>query len=218
MLRNSTVDALNGALTRTSGAEKETAVTWCPEGDKLDQDIFDALSEFVVQLLRHGENLAGQFGVPVFCIKALHRLDAPVTMKELGRRMHCDPSFVTMIADTLEQRGLARREPNAADRRIKNLVLTEDGLALKARIERALLDQMPWASALDLPERKAMLAMFRKMNAAIAQPPVPSAPSAQPAGAEPAGEVSTATTASRPGPDTPDASGTLSEAIPAQQS
>jgi DNA-binding MarR family transcriptional regulator len=182
-------------------------VTWCPEGDKLDQDIFDALTEFVTQLLRSGETLAERFGVPTFCIKALHRLDAPVTMKELGKRMHCDPSFVTMIADTLEKRGLARREPNAADRRIKNLVLTPDGLALKTRIERALLDQMPWSSALDLPERESMLAMIRKMNAALAQP----SDSAQPAGPDGAGEVSTA-------PASPSGSGAHIDAIPAQRS
>jgi DNA-binding MarR family transcriptional regulator len=186
-------------------------VTWYSEGDKLDQDIFDALTEFVTQLLQCGETLAEQFGVPTFCIKALHRLDAPLTMKELGRRMHCDPSFVTMIADTLEKRGLARREPNAADRRIKNLVLTPDGLALKARIERALLDQMPWSRALDLPERESMLAMIRKMNTALAQPAGRSAGSAQPAGADGAGEVSTTTASSS-------ASDARIDAIPAQRS
>jgi hypothetical protein len=37
-------------------------------------------------------------GVPLFCLKALHRLGAPVTMTELGKQLHCDRSFVTMIA------------------------------------------------------------------------------------------------------------------------
>jgi DNA-binding MarR family transcriptional regulator len=142
-------------------------VTWCPEGDRLDQDIFDAMSEFFAQLLACGEELAERFGVPMFCIKAIQRLDESVTMKELGRRMRCDPSFVTMIADELEQRGLARREPSATDRRIKNLVLTADGLVLKARVERALLDQMPWSRALGAAERESLLAMTRKMNAVL---------------------------------------------------
>ncbi len=30
-----------------------------------------------------------------------------MAMKELGKRMHCDPSFVTLVADMLEKRGLA---------------------------------------------------------------------------------------------------------------
>ena len=52
-------------------------------------------------------------------------------MKELGLRMGCDPSFVTTVADALEKRGLARREPSQRDRRSKNLVLTDEGVALR---------------------------------------------------------------------------------------
>jgi DNA-binding MarR family transcriptional regulator len=166
---------------------------WCPDGNELDQAIFDALAEFVSRLLRRGEALAQQFGVPVFCVKAIHRLGEPVTMKELGRSLHCDPSFITMIADELERRGLARREPNPVDRRIKNLVLTPEGLALKARLERALLAEMPWSHALSPDERKILLGLVRKMNDAIA------GPSARQAAGEPAEEVNaTLTAASRP--------------------
>ncbi len=136
-------------------------MAWCPNGNELDQDIADALSEFFFELVERAETLAEEFGVPAFAAKALHRLDGSVTMKELGRRMHCDPSFVTMIADMLEQRGLARREPSTADRRIKNLVLTPEGLELKARLERAMLDQMPWCRALDVSEKSSFLSTGR---------------------------------------------------------
>jgi DNA-binding MarR family transcriptional regulator len=134
-----------------------------PGGDKLDRDIFDAMTAFFTQVVKHGEQLAEQFDVPMFCVKALHRLDDPMSMKELGKRMACDPSFVTMIADALEQRGLARREPSAADRRIKNLVLTPEGIERKHMVERALLSRMPWAQALDVNERETLLALIRKM-------------------------------------------------------
>lgn len=157
---------------------------WCPGGDKLDQDIFDAMAEFFAQMLRSAENLAEQFDVPVFCIKAMHRLDTSATMKDLGKRMHCDPSFVTMIADALEERGLAKREPNATDRRIKNLVLTSRGLELKESLERAILGGMPWSQSLDLNERENLLALIRKMVSA------PAPASAMQAGDERLGEVS----------------------------
>ena len=55
-----------------------------------------------------------------------------MAMRDLGRQMHCDPSFVTAIADMLEKRGLARREASTADRRIKNLVLTREGVGTRA--------------------------------------------------------------------------------------
>ena len=148
-------------------------MTWCPDGDKLDQEVFDAMAEFLGQLLQRGEKLAEQFGVPLFCLKALHRLGDSVTMKELGEQMHCDRSFVTMIADTLEERGLARREPNPTDRRLKNLVLTSDGLDLKRRLEGALVAQMPWSHALNMDERAHLLEMIRKMTDATAASPSP---------------------------------------------
>lgn len=180
-------------------------MAWCTYGDELDQDIFDAVTEFVGQLLQSGETLAEKFGVPLFCIKAIHRLDEPVTMKELARRMGCDKSFVTMVADVLETRGLARREPNAADRRLKNLTLTPDGLELKARLEQAIIDQMPWSRALDAAEQESLLAMMRKMNN------VPAGPSAPSAGGNQAGEVSAGpAVASRPQRDL------RSEAVPAR--
>ncbi|MBO0809575.1 MAG: MarR family transcriptional regulator [Actinobacteria bacterium] len=154
---------------------------WCPEGgDELDQQLFDAMAEFLGQLLRQGDKLAEEFGVPIFAIKALHRLGTSVTMKELGRQLHCDPSFVTMIADALEERGLARREPNPEDRRLKNLVLTSSGLDLKRKLERALVGQMPWSGALDRDERAQLLGLICKMTGAAA---------ARPAGKAPAGEA-----------------------------
>jgi DNA-binding MarR family transcriptional regulator len=143
-------------------------MAWCPTGDQLDQQLFDAMAEFLAKLLQRGDQLADQFGMPVFCLKALHRLGTPVTLKELGKQMHCDPSFVTVIADTLEERGLAKRTPNPADRRLKNLVLTPSGLALKERLEAALVEHMPWSQALDGTERAQLLTMIRKMTSAVA--------------------------------------------------
>jgi MarR family transcriptional regulator, organic hydroperoxide resistance regulator len=146
-------------------------MAWCPDGNQLDQEIFDAMAGLLSQLLERGEELADQLGLPVFCLKALHRLGGPVTMSELGKQMHCDRSFVTMIADTLEERGLARREPNPDDRRLKNLVLTPEGLELKRRLECTLLAQMPWSRALDVSERECLLGLVQKMSAATASAP-----------------------------------------------
>ncbi len=145
---------------------------WCPGGDQLDQDIFDAMAEFVMSLVQRGEHLAERIGVPVSCMKALRLVATAVSMKELGQRLHCDPSFVTVIADALEQRGLAKREPSATDRRIKNLVLTPRGLELKATIEDESSKMMPWAQALDPAEREELLRLVRKMNEALKVPEV----------------------------------------------
>ena len=159
---------------------------WCAGGDKLDQEIFDAMTEFVGHLIHHGEKISQRLGVPVSCMKALRRLDTPVAMKDLGQRLRCDPSFVTAIADALEQRGLAKREPNPADRRIKNLALTDRGLEIKAAMEREVLCQMPWTNALDRSEREQFLELMRKMCKTMTGGPT------APAVSEPETEVSSA--------------------------
>ena len=116
------------------------------------------------QLVAEGEALAKSLGIPVFVIKALHMLDNPLAMKDLGLRMRCDPSFITSIADTLEKHGLAAREPDPADRRVKRLVLTEAGAELKARIEDEVLSRSPWRRCLSQEQRLSLLALVQTMS------------------------------------------------------
>ena len=132
--------------------------------DQLDSEILDAMGELIAALIERSEKIAQRFGVPAFCLKALHLLESSMAMRDLGKFMHCDPSFVTAIADLLEKRGLARREASTADRRIKNLVLTQEGIGLRAKIEREFMAHMPWR-ALDEPERRCLLSLIRKMTA-----------------------------------------------------
>jgi DNA-binding MarR family transcriptional regulator len=79
--------------------------------------------------------------------------------------MGCDASFITAIADSLESHGLLRREPGQRDRRVKNLVLTEQGKAAKERLMTELAGRMPWRACLDDAERGCFLALLRKMVA-----------------------------------------------------
>src|SRR5262244_1882409 len=134
--------------------------------DQLDSEILDAMGELIAALIGRSEQIAQRFGVPAFCLKALHVLESSMAMRDLGKYMHCDPSFVTAIADLLEKRGLARREASTADRRIKNLVLTEDGVALRKKVEREFIAGMPWRTALDEDERACLLRLIRKMISA----------------------------------------------------
>ena len=133
------------------------------EVDKLDSEILDAMGELIAALIGRSEQIAQRFGVPAFCLKALHVLESSMAMRDLGNKMHCDPSFVTAIADLLEKRGLARREASTADRRIKNLVLTQEGVGLRAKIEREFMARVPWRR-LDQQERACLLALIRKMT------------------------------------------------------
>jgi len=137
------------------------------EEDLLDLEILDAVAGLFARLVAEGEAVAKSFGIPVFVIKALHMLDTPLAMKDLGRRMHCDPSFITSIADTLEKYGLAAREPDPGDRRVKRLVLTPAGAELKGRIEDEMLSRTPWRQVLTSQERASLLALIQGMSAPL---------------------------------------------------
>ncbi len=64
----------------------------------------------------------------------LFRLGEPLRMGEVAEALRCLPSNVTALVDQLESAGLVRREPCAGDRRVKQLVLTENGVAVRATI------------------------------------------------------------------------------------
>jgi DNA-binding MarR family transcriptional regulator len=132
--------------------------------DLLDLEILDSVAGLFARLVAEGEALAKSFGIPVFVIKALHMLDTPLAMKDLGQRMHCDPSFITSIADTLEKYGLAAREADPGDRRVKRLVLTPAGADLKGRIEDEVLSHTPWRQSLTREQRASLLALIRTMS------------------------------------------------------
>src|SRR5256886_17713684 len=84
--------------------------------EQLNQQISDTFPELFKSFHELGQRIAVEFGFNGSDAIALIKLDAPLTMKELGERMGCDPSFLTTIADSLEQHGLARREPSHRDR------------------------------------------------------------------------------------------------------
>ena len=139
--------------------------------DQIDGDLLDCMAELIGLLVGRAEGIAHQLGVPGVFLKALHRLDCPMAMKELGQRMHCDPSFVTSVADMLERRGLATRESDPADRRVKRIALTPAGLALQQQMHGEIMAGLPWRQALDADERAQLLGLIRKILAEPANRP-----------------------------------------------
>ena len=132
-------------------------------GPALNREILDTFGALVRQLAATGQSIAASFRVAPSDLLALVKLDGVLPMKELAQRMGCDASFVTAVADALERHGLAKREPSQRDRRVKNLVLTPDGIAAKERLMQELAERMPWCYALDDTERQCLLALLRKM-------------------------------------------------------
>ena len=133
------------------------------DAEQVDFEILDGIAEVLASLIARAEQIAQRFDAPIFFLKALHRLDCPLAMKDLGQRLRCDPSFVTSIADMLEKRGLATRESDPGDRRIKRICLTPAGVELRQQVENEILACLPWRNALDADERACLLGLIRKI-------------------------------------------------------
>ena len=87
--------------------------------------------------------------------RALMWLPEPTPMKELADALACDPSYVTSLADQLENRGLLMRVPGT-DRRVKLLQLTPQGLALRRDVAAAVQKEVGFALRLSSAERATL--------------------------------------------------------------
>jgi DNA-binding MarR family transcriptional regulator len=93
---------------------------------------------------------------------ALQALDEPRPMGELAKQLACDNSNVTWITDRLEERGLVERQPAPRDRRVRLLVLTDDGRKLRDEIRRRLADPPEAIAALSRDDQRALRDALRR--------------------------------------------------------
>jgi DNA-binding MarR family transcriptional regulator len=128
----------------------------------VNRDILDSMTSLIKLVGGIAQGIASEFDIAPHDLLAMFKLEGVLSMKELAQHMGCDASFITSVADTLERRGFARREPSQRDRRVKNLVLTEEGIAAKERLMGELAAKMPWSYALDDGERCCFLALLKK--------------------------------------------------------
>jgi MarR family transcriptional regulator, organic hydroperoxide resistance regulator len=98
---------------------------------------------------------------------ALRMLGAgPRKMSELAQALFCDNSNVTGIVDRLEERGLVRRESAEGDRRVKLLVLTEEGEKLRLEITKRMAEPPPPIAALSEEDQEALRDILQRAVAA----------------------------------------------------
>ncbi|HSH77063.1 MAG TPA: MarR family transcriptional regulator [Herpetosiphonaceae bacterium] len=93
---------------------------------------------------------------------ALRNLDQPRPMRELVGHLGCNASYVTGIADNLEQRGLIERRSDPGDRRVKQLVLTPKGLALRQQLGACLLEDHPIEHSLSPDDQHILRDLLRR--------------------------------------------------------
>lgn len=85
--------------------------------------------------------------------------------RELGAHLVLDPSQVVLLVDSLEERGLVRRETDPADRRSKIVLPTPEGSALYEQAKTMIRDSTSQTLAnLSVSERATLLRLLRRVS------------------------------------------------------
>lgn len=106
------------------------------------------------------------------------------TNATLAKDLGMDPASVTRALDRIEAKGLLRRERSTTDRRVVNLVLTEEGRRVAVEVPKVLSRVLNGHLAgFSHPECELMLSMLQRMLAngdalrgTLASPPADDTP------------------------------------------
>jgi DNA-binding MarR family transcriptional regulator len=104
-------------------------------------------------------------GVAPGAFKLLSKLEpgAGVPMRDFADRFGFDASYVTSLADVLEEKGWVERRGHPTDRRVKMLVLTEAGADAKRRAYELLYEPPASFGLLSAAEQRELRDLLRKV-------------------------------------------------------
>ncbi|MFF0278566.1 MULTISPECIES: MarR family winged helix-turn-helix transcriptional regulator [unclassified Streptomyces] len=107
---------------------------------------------------------AAHHGLTSTQAKVLAQLDGPLPMRALATLLVCDASNVTGIIDRLEARALVRREPDPSDRRVKNVVATDEGRDVIRRVREEMQATSGALDTLDPAESATLYDLLARLR------------------------------------------------------
>ncbi|WP_101254197.1 MarR family winged helix-turn-helix transcriptional regulator [Streptomyces barkulensis] len=125
--------------------------------DPLTLEVVELIGSVVLRFHQEYDEAAARHsltGAQARLLTLLHHQCLP--MREIARRLKCEPSNITGIVDRLESRGLVERRPDPADRRVKLAAATESGHETAERL-RASMDFAAEPLADLTPAERALL-------------------------------------------------------------
>ncbi|MEA2156957.1 MAG: hypothetical protein QOE11_3097 [Solirubrobacteraceae bacterium] len=128
------------------------------------QEAWGLLSRLFWEMRPRMLRVAGEFGLTPPQLFALRQLDPaqPVPMRALAQALHCDSSNVTGLVDGLEAQGLVERREAEHDRRMRMLVVTERGAAVRSRLQAAMQEVPEPLAALSSEDQRTLRDILRR--------------------------------------------------------
>ena len=128
------------------------------------EEAWALLSRLFWELRPRMLRVAGEYGLTPPQLFALRQLDPeqPVPMRALAQALQCDSSNVTGLVDGLAAQGLVERREAEHDRRVRMLVVTEAGVAVRARLQEAMAEVPDQLAALSAEDQLALRDILRR--------------------------------------------------------
>lgn len=136
-----------------------------PQETSLEQSYL-VLVKFLMLSKRRIFELGADHDITGMQAMTVFLLDSPRPMNSLRKIYNCDASNITGIIDGLEQKTLVTRFEDPADRRLKMVQLTPDGLKVrKAIIKQMMSHNSPLLSRLNADELVTFVSLLQKITA-----------------------------------------------------
>lgn len=150
---------------------QETPASVAQAADDLTREVVTLASGLVSRMWGHHQARVAEFDLSQPEAKALLNLepDRCLSMRELSALLHANPSNVTVAVGRLEARGLVSRQ-GADDRRVRGVLLTPAGVALRRRLEARLVDDSPAVRGLSHDERRTLRDVLQRLDDRAREP------------------------------------------------
>jgi DNA-binding MarR family transcriptional regulator len=93
---------------------------------------------------------------------ALQALDEPLPMGKVAELLNCDSSNLTWLTDRLEERGLVERRSAPNDRRVKLLVLTDEGRRVRDQVRERMAVPPDAIARLSVADQRKLRDLLRR--------------------------------------------------------
>ena len=122
---------VEGRLSSVAPIQKRGTAT--SEDLQLEGEVVGLWFAMQARLEAHFTRVAADQGLSAVQAKVLMQLQpaGAVTMRSLADQLRYDASNLTGVIDRLEERGAVRRQPHPEDRRVKGVMLTDQGARLR---------------------------------------------------------------------------------------
>src|ERR1700722_20864699 len=128
-------------------------------------DAWQLLVQFFFAQRAHLPPLAAEVELSPAQCHVLHLMEPgkPIPMGQLAETLACDAANVTGLVDRLESRGLVRRRPSAADRRVRVLDLTPSGSRLRTLLVDRMTTPPDTLGRLSVREQRALVRILTRL-------------------------------------------------------